>query len=158
MIPDIRKPNQHDLNYILDIDLKCFEDNWTLDQWRQQLTICHNNILLAVQGNTPVGFVLWLKDEITRLAVKPTYRHLGLGTKLVNSVELELHAQGCKDMVIDVPESLCCPRHPIDVSLWLLRRGFRARRLTQDSVTFCGVREGLIRFGKVIEETQHGSK
>lgn len=150
MIPDIRKPNQHDLNYLLDIDLKCFEDNWTLDEWRHQLMICNNSIFVATQGNTPVGYVLWCDEEITRIAVKPTYRHMGLGSKLLDAVEDELRRQGHTNVTINVPESLCCPRKPIDVSIWLIKRVFRARSMKIDGVTFCGVKEDLICFGKVL--------
>ena len=153
----IRPPNPGDVNYLLDIDLKCFEDNWSLAEWKHQLEICDGSLLVGAQSKMPIGLVMWNKDKITRIAVKPSYRHLGVGSKLLEAVERELRQQGCQHISIDVPESFCCPRKPMDISIWLLKRKFRAQTLMVLAATFCGVKEDAIRFVKLLSETtKHG--
>jgi GNAT superfamily N-acetyltransferase len=153
MITNIRKPLRGELNHLLDIDLKCFEDNIPLEEWRIYLDSPEYNIMVGTFQGAPVGFIMWRDNIIVRLGVKPVYRRLGIGSKLLYMVENTLIQLRKRAIIIKIPESLCCPGKLIDVSGWLRRRGFRAEKLESNATIFCGVPEDLICFNKRVSET-----
>lgn len=157
MIINIRKPKLGDLNYLLDIDLKCFEDSLSLEEWKIFLNDTSCNVLVGTLKGAPVGLIVWKDSTILKLAVKPVYRHKGIGTKLLNSVENILIQHGYGQISIDVSESLCCPGKPIDVSSWLLSRKFKADKIYKETAIFCGQKEDTIHFVKLLSGTiTHG--
>lgn len=157
MLTNIRKPLRGDLNYILDIDLKCFEDTLSLEEWRQLLDDPDYNVLVGTFQGKAVGFILWQSNNIFRFAVKPTYRHMGVGMRLLMAVENTLIQHGQLTIVIQVPESLCCPGRAIDVSCWLNAHDFFAQKLLPGQAIFCGQQEDLICFNKHLSGTiTHG--
>jgi GNAT superfamily N-acetyltransferase len=153
MITNIRKPLRGELNHLLDIDLKCFEDNISLNEWRIYLDDPTYSIMVGTIQGIPVGFIMWRGNTVVRLGVKSTYRKFGIGSKLLYLVENTLLQLGEKIITIKVPESLCCPGKQIDVSSWLRRRGFFAEKLESNATVFCGIPEDLICFSKNVSET-----
>jgi N-acetylglutamate synthase-like GNAT family acetyltransferase len=157
MLTNIRKPEPQDLNYILDIDLKSFEDNWSYNTWRETLYDPRYGVLIGTYKGLPVGFVVWFggtkEGLITRLGVKPVYQQKGVGTQLLDAVEVILSQQGIKEVHFPVTESLCTPGQPYDVSRWLTKRKYRASGLIRGSGIYCGVKEDEIIFQKFLEET-----
>lgn len=129
MIHNIRQPQFSDANYLLDIDIKCFDDPWPLDKWKQVLTTSEIHKLVGTSYGCPTGFVVWEQNndflQINRLAVKPTYRNQGTGLQLLKAVCLGARQLLLNRVVIAVPESLCCPGNSRDISRWLLKRGFK---------------------------------
>lgn len=157
MITNIRKPLRGDINYILDIDLKCFEDTLTLEEWRDRLDDDNYNVLVGTLQGKAVGFIMWQDSTIIRFAVKPTYRHMGIGTQLLGAVENTLIQRGKMCIAMNVPESLCRPGKVIDVSCWLKEHRFLAEKLLIGQAIFCGIQEDLICFNKILSETiTHG--
>lgn len=153
MITNIRKPLRGDLNYLLDIDLKCFEDTLSLDEWRERLDDDNYSILIGTLHGKAVGFIIWQDNTIIRFAVKPTYRHMGIGAQLLAAVENTLIQRGKTLVTIQVPESLCVPGKTIDVSGWLRKHHFKAEKLLTGATFFCGVQEDLICFNKLLSGT-----
>lgn len=159
MMSNIRRPQVGDLNFLLDIDLKCFEDNLSLDEWRIFFDDASYKMLTWIIQAVPVGFIIWQENIIVRLAVKPVYRHRGVGSQLLSFVENRLIQQRHQIVMIDVPESLCCPGKPVDVSSWLLKRGYQAEFLHKAATVFCGHTEDLVHFNKNLlkrRTTTHG--
>lgn len=157
MLTNIRKPESQDLNYILDIDLKCFEDNWSYHEWREILYDSRYGVLIGTYKSMPVGFIVWFggaqEGLITRLGVKPTYRKKGVGSQLLLAVEVILTQQGIKEVHFPIPESLCQPGTEYDVSKWLTTRKYKAGSLMHGTGVYCGVKEDEIVFQKCLEET-----
>jgi GNAT superfamily N-acetyltransferase len=153
MITNIRRPLRGELNHLLDIDLKCFEDNIPLEEWRIYLDDSTYSIMVGTVQGIPAGFIMWQGNMVVRLGVKPVYRKFGIGSKLLYMVENTLIQLGKKTIIIKIPESLCCPGNPIDVSGWLRRRGFRAEKLEPNATVFCSIPEDLICFSKHVSET-----
>lgn len=161
MLTNIRKPEPPDFNYILDIDLKCFEDNWSYNEWRETLYDSQYGVLIGTYQGLPVGFIVWFNDGkrgiITRLGVKPAYRQKGVGSQLLKAVEVILIQQGVKELLFSVTESLCRPGEPYDVSKWIIEQGYRVNGLIKGTGLYCGVKEDEIGFYKFLEETsKHG--
>ncbi len=157
MLTNIRKPEPQDLNYILDIDLKCFEDNWSYNEWRETLYDPRYGVLLGTYKSLPVGFIVWFSGTkeglITRLAVKPAYQRKGVGSQLLSAVEVILVQQSIKEVHFPITETLCQPGQPHDVSRWLTKRGYRASALMRGTGLYCGTKEDEIIFQKQLEET-----
>ncbi len=129
MLTNIRQPQIGDVNYLFDIDLKCFDDPFPADKWKQVLTAEGISKLISTSYGNPSGYVFWTPGDTTatimRIAVKPTYRNQGAGQQLLNAVCLNARQRSVPRVSIPVPESLCCPGDPRDASRWLLNRGFR---------------------------------
>jgi len=149
---NIRRPQLSDLHYLYDIDLKCFDDNLTLDEWREYLGDAGHEILVCMLDDLPVGFVVWHVNDLLRLAVKPACSYLGLGTRLLRAVENILIKRGMRYMSINVPESLCCPDQSLDASGWLLKRGFKATSIHRGGGVFCDNPEDAFVFTKTLAE------
>jgi GNAT superfamily N-acetyltransferase len=110
----------------------------------------------TLQGKA-VGFIMWQDTTIIRFAVKPTYRHMGIGAQLLGAVENTLIQRGKLCIAINVPESLCRPGKVIDVSSWLRKHHFQAEKLLLGQAVFCGNQEDLIYFNKILSGTiTHG--
>jgi ribosomal protein S18 acetylase RimI-like enzyme len=100
---------------------------------------------------------MWQDTTIIRFAVKPAYRHMGIGAQLLGAVQNTLIQRGKTSLIIQVPESLCRPGKVLDVSGWLKKYGFRAEKLLAGQAVFCGKQEDLICFNKVLSGTiTHG--
>lgn len=132
MIPAIRPAQVRDVHSLVDIDLKSYDYPWTIDKWRKLAADSTCDILLASLKAEPIGVCVWQKKpakkegELLRLAVKPAYRNLGVGSLLLCTVELEAKDNDLESMVIIVPEIKCFSGHPDDVSQWLLDHKYRA--------------------------------
>ena len=136
MKPEVRSPTLHDLNRIVDIDLKCFEFGYTVSQWRG-LIIQTNSLMLVVEiQQEPVGFVLFSESgEIFKIAVKPKYQKQGLGTLLLTHTVVNRVKMGCNKLTFVLPETL------YKLSSWLLRNKFKCVKLLRDQVAWCGKME-----------------
>lgn len=134
MIPLLRPALGNDVNFLIDIDLKCYDYPWSVDEWRLLALNPACSVTLATINMEPVGFVAWGKviakkeAEILRLAVKPAYRNSGVGSLLLGSIEIEANEYGMQKIVLIVPEIHCFPNHRNDVSQWLLTRGYKATK------------------------------
>ncbi len=155
MITNIRQPQFSDITHLVDIDLKCFEDNMDLKTWRMTFEEDEIMKLVGTLERTPVGFVLWEvtdKLTITRIGVKPAYRHRGIGTALINAVRVWAQVHQQPAIYMEVPESLCDPRMPtLDVTGWLLKLKFRGMGLAQRKAVFCGQPEDAFLFARRLE-------
>lgn|SRR5574340_169139 len=151
MITNIRQPLISDLNYILDIDLKCFEDPWDVDTWKEIIKNETYNMFIGTYKTLPVGIVVWTNNIITRIGVKPSYRNNGVGTKLIQAMELAEMQKGTKSLTAFITESLCCPTCVLDVSKWFVRRGYRGTGIARNKGLFCGVCEDQYIFEKTLE-------
>jgi len=147
-----RKFQSADLNYILDIDLKCFGDNWEYHQWRETVQDANCGILIGTHRSTPVGFITWTsKDpEILRLGVKPDYQHQGIGSQLLQTVEILLAKQGINEVRLPITESLVLGSGKL--LNWLLKRGYSAGCLLRGKGLYAGVTEDKIEFRKLLVE------
>jgi ribosomal protein S18 acetylase RimI-like enzyme len=154
MLVEVRSPSLSDFNYILDIDLKCFDDIWTYNAWKEVFKNPKYGFLLGIYQGEPVGFAVWLIDKIdylvVRLGVKQAYQHKGVGSKLIKAIESLAKKGGVKEISFPVPESLCYIHDTTSVSKWLINRGFKAYCTVKDTAIYCGVTEDEIIFQKMI--------
>lgn len=158
---NVRPVQQGDITSIVDIDLKCFEDALSLDEWRTVLNDPHMSIKIGLYRSTPVGCIVWdvLKGvpTIFRLAVKPAFRGNGLGRLLITSVVDSARLASLHTIAITVTESMCNPTSHMDVSQWLIANGFEAKRILKDKGVFCGQKEDAFEFQLNIKDwrTRH---
>jgi len=149
---NIRRPLLNDLHHLIDIDLKCFEDNLLMDEWRDYIENRASEMLICVLQTVPVGYVIWRQNTLLRLAVKPASSYLGLGTRLLRAVENIMIRRGMGSIRIEVPESLCVPGQAHDASEWLLHKGFKATKVNHQGAIFCGSIEDAFVFAKSLSE------
>ncbi len=150
----IRQLKPGDINYLTDIEIKCYGDAQGLDWWRHVLQNLLQYTAAATVHQVPVGFIVWEKQEynnkpvacIQRLAVKPAFRRRSIGTQLLRHAALASRTNGMPNLMIAVPESLCFPGHVDDVSQWLLKREFRAVEVQKESFESYGHTEDVFVF------------
>jgi len=147
---DIRQPVFSDVNHLMDIDIKCFDEPWSVDRWR---AVCGDRLKYKLVGtyfSNPVGFVVWERLDnsinVIRLGVKNIYRCSGIGTKLLRAVEESAYHLKIYRVTFLVPESLCCPGDSMDVSRWLLKRGARALSIVENTSVQTGKDEDAFLF------------
>lgn len=121
----------HSLSELADIHTHAYGGNWVslpgkLAEITRTLNLDLEHSLVAYDGRKPIGLVLlgrrrahgWLYD----LAVQPSYRSHGLGTRLVMTATRQLMQAGVRDIELDVWEKR-------DDAIRLYRRaGFQHRR------------------------------
>ena len=127
---NIRPGGDRDVNFVKDLDLKCYHYPWTPEQWGKTVGDDPAKWCLATIRDRPLGFAIWriAPGEIilNRLGVLPDSRKQGIGTELLRHVIRYAGARQAQKITLRVPEIHCFPGHPDDVSAWLLTRGFRA--------------------------------
>ena len=155
---EIRPVKPEDINYLIDVEIKCYEDVKGLDWWREILKNSDHYSVAAAVHKVPVGFIVWQKAaysgdgtdefvaEIERIAVKPAFRRRGAGSLLLRDATVAAHTVGLHKLMLIVPESLCFPGHPNDVSEWLLHRNFRATGILGQHFDSYGTKEDAFVF------------
>jgi len=142
MIDNIRAPQITDINYLLDIDLKCFDDPWDTEKWREIYSDAQYKKLVGTNCGNPVGFVVWCPHsdgiQIVRIAVKPLHRKQGIGSQLLKAVRINALQQKYRKICMVVTESLCCPNQGDNIGHWLNNRGFFANEICKDGSIYCG--------------------
>lgn len=154
MIFSIRKTTKEDAQYVMDIDLKCFEYPWPTDFWFE--ASAYYDIVVGTYYGTPVGMAVYTNgpvicptfcyepnDQIItmlKVGVKKSFRNKGLGKLLVNHIKGIAWAAKSRSIVTIAPESICTPSEQ-DVSGWLRKVGFEGRNIIPGCFTNCGEAE-----------------
>ncbi len=153
---EFRPSYKEDAHYLIDIDLKCFDYAWLLEDWR---AIANNSFAcVATWNSTPVGMIIFSRTmyndlEVMKLGVKPAYRNHGLGSQLLFNCLLYGRDILASRIVMVIPESRICPGDSHDLSQWLSKRGFRAQvPLLHDYYTFYGKPEDGVVFSLPIPQ------
>lgn len=161
MLVETRSPIATDLNYLLDIDLKCFDDVLTYSAWRLILKNKKYGVRIGTYLGEPVGFIVWLQTNdsyiVMKLAVKSKFRKLGIGSLLLLTLEKDSPPKD-KKVHFPVPESLCNPIKHNDLSQWLIHRGYEAILILPESIVYEGIVEDEVVFYKVIGEPHATTK
>jgi GNAT superfamily N-acetyltransferase len=127
---NVRPGGDRDVNFVKDLDLKCYHYPWTPEQWSATVGADPAKWCIATIRDRPVGFAIWRqaggKGLLQRLGVLPDSRKQGIGAELLRHVMKCVKTRGGVELSLVVPEIHCFPGHPDDVSAWLLTRGFRA--------------------------------
>ncbi len=151
----LRGPTASDVNYVLDVDVKCFDDPWTIENWREVFGDQQKFKLMATYFGSPIGFAVWERTHdsmnVIRLAVKPTYRRSGTGSQLLKAIEASAYNLQLFKVTFPVTESLCCPGDPRDVSQWLIKRGARAGSIVKNGGFYMGKEEDAFLFNLLVK-------
>lgn len=127
---EVRPAVAEDVTHVMDIDVKSFDLPWSSEEWhRPQLSIG-----VATLQKTPIGvavfqIVRFKEDcyvEFHKLAVRPNFRGRKVSLQLFEDVMHCARYSGATHIETIVPENLCLPGNPQDISGWLTRVGFRA--------------------------------
>jgi ribosomal protein S18 acetylase RimI-like enzyme len=126
----VRGANPNDTNYLLDIDIKSFENPWSPEEWQSlgiQRDMC---ISVATHFGTPVGFAVFKLDQrdvvIQKLAVKPVARRQGVSRRLLDAANQYARDNSAEWLRLTIPESAIYPDHPNSLIDWLKAAGFKA--------------------------------
>ena len=141
----VRPAKAADIQYVLDLDMKCFDDPWPSDRWRTP----ELSVAVACSYGTPVGVVVFeiintRKQQCVRMdkiAVKPGFRRRGIGAMLVDEVRKTAMYSGLLYVEMTVPESLCVPNTPRDITGFLSKAGFRGFGIKQNAFADLGQSE-----------------
>lgn len=141
----VHSANQRDLGPMVDIDMRSYEYPLSYVDIKQHLqsrsSIC---IIAADDNNSVIGYAIFKVHseqrllEIVRLAVEPKHRCQGAGKDLLR-VGIDLGSgKGVDKVFVVVPELLCVPNKPGDVSRWLSYAGFRAVQVLKNAFVMYG--------------------
>lgn len=147
-----------DAHELLDCDLKCFDDPWSHEEWRE--AAADSLAWIAELDGKIVGMIvvrrtLYGDVEIRKLCVKPAYRKQTIGRALLWQAILFAREVAAPRLFVVVRERAICPGQPGDLSGWLSRLGFRAGTpLLKAHFTFCGEPEDGIAFALSVPQSE----
>lgn len=117
-----------DANELVDIDMKCFQDAWTPEDWGDLLHSGTHGLSVVTYFGVCVGAVVFTRVDnaiqILKLAVKVTHRKAQVSRMLLRSVVTFAHGKGVSRLFFIVPESMIYPG-PTYMAQWALRVGFK---------------------------------
>ena len=86
----IEKMTSKDIDGVFEVEKNCFEDYWSKDAFKKELTNDVARYLVAKIGDKVVGYVgIWFvidEGHITNVAVHEDYRGQKIGDKLIQSL------------------------------------------------------------------------
>jgi ribosomal protein S18 acetylase RimI-like enzyme len=106
----IRKITSCDLNRIIELERKCFNEYvaYTPKQLKYLITMANSNCLAETIQETLRGFVIVLYKKgtvvagIETLDVDPMFQGNGIGKKLLKAAEEDMYANGIKNIRLEV--------------------------------------------------------
>jgi GNAT superfamily N-acetyltransferase len=123
---NLRQFQTSDLSHILDIDLKCYDDPLSLEQWRDLCQSPDVEKYTTLIEKTPMGFICWTVSEryvvVLRLAVKKKYQNLGVGTGFLRLADKYAKDNNLRGIRVVLPESMCYGAS-VNIMKWLNNRG-----------------------------------
>lgn len=135
----VREANGNDLQHIIDIDIKCFDEPWSPEFWRQKNDV---TVDVATFYGTPVAMAVYTSsDDITtlhKLAVKPTHRRQGVSRKLFERLSLTTDA-----VYLTIPETMCSGEKSLIP--WLNKLGFKGSGIDRSRFISLGeIEDGFV--------------
>lgn len=131
---NIRGATPQDANALLDIDIKCFDEPWTAEEWSR---IGHSKdyaISVVTFFGTVIGFGVFRMDpdniratEILKVAVLKPHRRKHASLYLIAAAVSFGESNFSKEIFTIIPEHLIYPG-PECISEWLLLVGLKAQK------------------------------
>ncbi|MDK2905164.1 MAG: [ribosomal protein S18]-alanine N-acetyltransferase [Eubacteriaceae bacterium] len=104
----IRKMNASDIEAVFKIDQDCFNHNWTLDSYQNEINNLLATYVVAENDATVIGFGGYWRviDEaqITNIGILKPFRHAGIGEMILNKLCSLAVLEGCDRMTLEVRE------------------------------------------------------
>jgi len=137
--------------HLQDCDVKCFDYGWTNEEWA--FAIESYSVKVAHFYGTPIGFAVFVvvNDEprivhLFKVGVKPPFRKRKAGRLLIHEATTFARVQGLNEIEAVVPEMLCSPGEPQDITGWLLKVGFLGTGVIRNYIQNMGVKEDGYKF------------
>lgn len=100
----IREANAEDLDPILVLDARCFDEFWRYDAHHLERLLSSQRLAVAAGDEGPIGYTLstiQLGDGLLgRVAVAPEWRRRGVGTLLVRDVQAHVRREGVRRVTL----------------------------------------------------------
>lgn len=109
----VRMAQYGDMNAVLDIDIKSFDEAWSSEAWNRVYQEGNWYVSVVTYFSSPVGFAAFRVEGsellIEKIAVKHPFRRCGASLLLVASGNEIAHRRQCKAIAIVVRESSIYP-------------------------------------------------
>lgn len=128
---NVREARTEDSNDLMDIDIKCFDNPWTGDDWSGFNRNAGTLVYVAAVFGTPIGFIVFQTDqklkqvEILKIAVKDSGRQQGASRQLLMIAEDFAIGRKAPTLTIVVPESSL---YTGPLGKWLTATGFQGTK------------------------------
>jgi len=105
----LREMTRADLNKVLDIERKSFEQPYTREIFEQELKIKVANLWVATHRKNILGYIdFWVvadEVELISIAVHPQFKRMGVGEMLLREMIHFVELKGLSFIYLDVRES-----------------------------------------------------
>lgn len=142
----------NDTNDLIDIDLKCFVEGWSPEEWNKRSYDASYGITIATYYGNPVGFILFKQGlaqaiEIVKLAVKREHRLRGVSRDLLTSATAYAITKQATSIAIVIPENQVTLSGDNNLTPWLKKLRFKAETpFLKDHFRLYGELEDGVRF------------
>lgn len=149
-----RSAIQADLSILCDLDLKCHERAPETNEWWTQIAANPQaDCFVACKSRVTIGMIVWEKQafrlpefktkqttlHIHKICVRTEFRGQKIAQRLLAQAHEEARKKGCLYMTMSVPEYLCIPGQPDNVSDWLNKLQFKASIILPEKVDLYGI-------------------
>ncbi len=105
----IRRAREEDIAAVAALERVCESRPWSEAQFREELTLAHARLFVALCGGEPCGFVdLHIAADdahINELGVAPKARRRGIARALMERAEAQARGERCTVLSLEVRES-----------------------------------------------------
>jgi len=147
----IRDVKPDDLVHLRDCDIKCFDYGWDDEEWSHVFKT--HVVRIAHCYGTPIGFVVFVlmaegppAVQILKLGVKPNFRRRRVSLMLLRAVMGFAMSAGLHEIESVVPEMMCRPGEPRDITGWLAKVGFKGTGVIRNYIQNMGTVEDGYKF------------
>lgn len=106
MMINYRQMKPQDTLGVFRVDQNCFEHNWTLESYENEVNNILSNYIVAEINGEIIGFGgFWLiidEAHITNIGVLEKYRCCGIGQNILNEMISDASNKGCIGMTLEV--------------------------------------------------------
>jgi ribosomal protein S18 acetylase RimI-like enzyme len=156
----VRGAEARDANELLDLDIKCFDDAWSAEEWSRVGHSTEHAISVATYYGNLVGAGVFRQDpdsfdvEIAKLAVLKTHRRKGISWNLIQAAVAYAQNRGAANLYIIVREDAIYPG-PETLLPWLKATGFVGTKpFLKRHFTDCGNDQDGVKFVLPLRSTK----
>lgn len=103
----LRNAEPADTVYLMQIDIKCYDNAWQSEDWRQVAMNRQQNAITITRHNLPVAYAVYEIEpnqlKLLRIGVSPKYRRQGLGASMLKWIDRLMSDRGIRRATCIVP-------------------------------------------------------
>jgi ribosomal protein S18 acetylase RimI-like enzyme len=103
----LRNAEPADTIYVMQIDIKCYDNAWESEDWRKVAMNRQQNVIVITRHSLPIAYAVYELEaaqlKLLRIGVLPKYRRQGIGSSILKWLDRLMGDRGIKRGTCIVP-------------------------------------------------------